>query len=72
MDLYNLNNNRLEPLNKSGFALEKDIQTLVERNLSSLFGLEFVSTEFAIDDFRIDTLAFDEENSAFVIIEYKK
>lgn len=72
MDLYRLDNNRLEPLNKSGFDLEKDIQALVEKNLTSLFGLEFVASEFSIDDFRIDTLAFDEENSAFVIIEYKK
>lgn len=72
MDIYRLSNNQLEPLSKSGFDLEKDIQGLVEKNLTSLFGLEFIASEFAIDDFRIDTLAFDDENSAFVIIEYKK
>lgn len=63
MDLYRLHNKELEPLSKSAFDLEKDIQALVEANLSSLFNLEFVASEFTIDDFRIDTLAFDEENS---------
>jgi predicted transport protein len=72
MDLYRLHNNELEPVSKTAFDLEKDIQSLVEKNLSSLFSLEFVATEFSIDEFRIDTLAFDEENNAFVIIEYKK
>lgn len=72
MDLYRLHNKELEPLSKSAFDLEKDIQALVEANLASLFNLEFVASEFTIDDFRIDTLAFDEENSAFIIIEYKK
>ena len=34
--------------------------------------LNFVKTEFAINNFRIDTLAFDDELNSFVIIEYKK
>lgn len=72
MDLYKLNSNSLVPLDKASFDLEKDIQLLVEANLSSLFNLQFVASEFAIDDFRIDTLAYDEENAAFVIIEYKR
>jgi predicted transport protein len=72
MDLYRLTKSELEPVSKSAFDLEKDIQSLVEQNLTALFSLEFVASEFAIDEFRIDTLAFDEENNAFVIIEYKK
>ena len=36
-----------------------------------LFNLEFVATEFQYNDFRFDTLAFDENCNSFVIIEYK-
>jgi len=72
MQLFSCNNDILNPLDKKPFALEKDIQTLVENNLETLFSLQFVSTEFTITDFRLDTLAFDEQANAFVIIEYKK
>jgi hypothetical protein len=72
MQLFNLKNNALLPLSKDAFALEKDIQLLVESNLATLFNLQFVSSEFTIGNFRIDTLAFDEQSDAFVIIEYKK
>jgi len=39
---------------------------------SSTFGLEFVRSEFTLNNFRLDTLAFDNESSSFVIIEYKR
>ena len=51
---------------------QKDIQNLVENNLSDLFALEFVKSEFSIDNVRFDTLAFDKENNTPVIIEYKR
>ena len=55
------------------FGLEKEIQSIVENNLDTVFsGLEFVETEFQIDDLRPDTIAFDTEKKSFVIIEYKK
>ena len=44
---------------------------LCENNLQKIFGLLFVKREFSLNSFRIDTLAFDENNKAFVIIEYK-
>jgi len=72
MDLYKINNNKLEEINKESFNLEKDIQSLVENNLETLFNLEFISTEFTVGDFRVDTLSYDNENNNFVIIEYKK
>jgi len=52
--------------------LERDLQTVTESNLETIFGLDFVSTEFALHQFRIDTLAFDKETNSFVIIEYKR
>jgi predicted transport protein len=72
MDLYKITSSGLKAVEKASFDLEKDIQKLVESNLTGLFSLEFVSSEFTIGEFRIDTLAFDSESDAFVIIEYKK
>lgn len=54
------------------FELEKTIQILIEKNLGELFtGLEFIKSEHAIENFRMDTVAFDNEKQSFVIIEYK-
>ena len=72
MDLFSIKNNKLEYVDKESFNLEKDIQILVENNLETLFDLEFVSTEFRINDFRLDSLCYDNETNSFVIIEYKK
>ena len=61
-----------EKSNGKYFELEKIIQSLVEKNLDAIFsGLEFIETEFQIDDLRPDTIAFDSEKKSFVIIEYK-
>lgn len=54
------------------FTKEKELQLLVESNLEVLFNLKFVATEFSVADFRLDTVAYDEETKSFVIIEYKK
>lgn len=54
------------------FKLEKDIQTLVELNIKTLLRLDFIRSEFALNNFRIDTLAFDTETKSFVIVEYKR
>ena len=72
MDLYRISSGDLQEVEHNPFKLEKDIQTLVEQNLETLFKLQFISTEFRISDFRIDTLGFDLESNSFVIIEYKK
>lgn len=78
MPLFN-SNSKLEVLNQikeTPFKLEREIQHLVEANLDTLLGLEFVKSEFTISgsvqQLRIDTLAFDRKNKAFVIIEYKQ
>lgn len=71
MPLFKLQNNNLESIVPKDFK-EKTLQRITEKNLIKIFNLKFVSTEFALHNFRIDTLAYDEENSSFVIIEYKK
>jgi len=72
MAIFNIQNSKLTPIREKDLGLEKEIQTLTEENLDAVFGLQFVRTEFALGSFRIDTLAFDREANAFVIIEYKK
>ena len=71
MSLYKINNETLTPIKKIGFEYEKDLQSLTEKNLEELFNLQFVETEFQVDNLRIDTLAFNKESNSFVIIEYK-
>ena len=72
MQLFQNNKSSLMDLREISFKLERDIQQLFEKNLFQITGLEFVKSEFSIQNQRIDTLAFDMENNAFVIIEYKR
>lgn len=72
MRVFNLVKNNIEEVEQERFKLEKDIQSLVESNVNTLFNLSFVSSELSVGNYRIDTLCFDEENNSFVIIEYKK
>lgn len=80
MALFHIKNKILFPIGEQKFDLERDIQILTEANLQKVFGLTFVSgatnQEFSVraqeQDFYIDTLAYDEEQKSFVIIEYKK
>jgi len=72
MKLFKLNKTNLNEVEQIPFKLEKDIQSLVEVNVESVFNLKFIQSELSVDKYRIDTLCFDEENNSFVIIEYKK
>ena len=72
MLIYTTKNNNATALKEIKVDLESDIQKFVEKNIKSIFGLQFVSSEFIHQNFRIDTLAFNEETNSFVIIEYKK
>ena len=72
MDLYKIKKDTLEPIDRESFKLEKDIQSIVEKNIETLFNLEFISTEFSVGEFRLDSLCFDNESNSFVVIEYKK
>ena len=72
MILYKKNTYQLNELKEVPFKLEKDIQSLFEKNLNNLTGLTFVKSEFTIKSNRIDTLAFDSDSKSFTIIEYKR
>jgi len=72
--IFEIDANRLLPVEQKNFALEKELQTLIECNLQAVFNCRFVATEFstgAQHAGRIDTLALSEEDNP-VIIEYKK
>lgn len=76
MALFKINGNKLTQLSEvrfeSYFDKEKKLQNFTEANLQQLFGLEFVATEFNLENFWLDSLAFDSTTNSFVIIEYKK
>ena len=67
MDLYKIKKDTLEPIERDPFKLEKEIQSLIEKNMDILFNLEFISTEFKVGDFILDSLCFDNETNSFVI-----
>ena len=60
MELYNIKKNTLTQIETTTFNLEKDIQKLIENNTQEIFNLDFVSSEFSLNQFRIDSLALKE------------
>ena len=72
VSLYKLKKQQFKLIPPHPFKLEKEIQTLTEKNLKTVFNLELIKSEFRLRRSRIDTLAFDKENNSFVIIEYKR
>lgn len=72
MQIYRAQEQKMVELIEQPFRLEKEIQTIFENNLYEFTDLEFIKSEFTIKSNRIDTLAFDPESKAFVIIEYKR
>lgn len=71
MFLYKIDGNKLEDIKEKPFSKEVELHKLCESNLENIFGLKFVKREFSFNNFRLDTLAFDESSKSFVIIEYK-
>ena len=73
MAIFKIQKQKLIPIKEKKWPSEKHLQKLTEENLEKVFpDLQFVATEFPVETSRIDTLAFDKETSAFVIIEYKR
>lgn len=64
-------NGKVSQLSTKPFSLERELQTLVENNMDTFFGVSFLSSEFVITDGRIDSLGID-ENYCPVIFEYKR
>ncbi len=74
MPLFEIDNQKLTVLEQSNFMLEKNLQSLIENNLHTVFNCRLVKSEFPTGyqhSGRIDTLALSEDFNP-VIIEYKK
>ena len=72
MILYNNNSTKLNQVKEKPFKLEREIQSIFEGNLQEVMSLQLVKSEFAIKNKRIDSLAYDKQTNAFIIIEYKR
>jgi len=72
MILYNNNSFKLNQVKEKPFKLEREIQSIFENNLQEVMSLQLVKSEFAIKSKRIDSLAYDKQTNAFIIIEYKR
>lgn len=71
MKHFSVKSSGFQQINEQKFDLEEDIQQLTESNMDKVFGLQFVKSECALNNFRIDSLCFDLRTNSFVIIEYK-
>lgn len=73
MKLFNNStSSNLITLKEIPFKLEKEIQNIFEKNLQNIMSLVLVKSELTIKNKRIDSLAYDNETNAFIIIEYKR
>jgi hypothetical protein len=58
-------------LSPSQVALERELQTLLEKNMMIFFGVTFLKSEYRITNGRMDSIGIDENNCP-VIFEYKR
>lgn len=54
------------------FSKERTLQNIIEDNLKLALGVAFITSEFTVGEFRMDTIGYDEDLKTFVIIEYKR
>jgi predicted transport protein len=76
LKVFQIKNENIKELSEIGGkkidSNEKMVQSLIEHNLSIIFpSLEFLTTEYQIDNLRPDSIVFDNDRNSFVIIEYK-
>jgi predicted transport protein len=72
--IFKIDGLQAQELKGSSVALEKSLQTYMERNLEPLLSIKFLASEYSTGKThrgRIDTLGID-ENGCPVIIEYKR
>jgi len=72
MPIYKITDSEIHFIKEQTFKLEKEIQNICEKNLDKLLSIVFIKSEFRINEFRIDSLAYDEKSKSFIIIEYKR
>lgn len=70
LKLFNIKGN-VEELPSKQVTLEKELQTLLEENMQTFFGVTFLKSEYKITNGRMDSIGIDENNCP-VIFEYKR
>lgn len=68
--LFSIKGNVVELPSKQ-VTLEKELQTLLEKNMTTFFGVTFLKSEYRITNGRMDSIGIDENNCP-VIFEYKR
>ena len=74
LKLFRINGGRASELTSRSFALERNLQTLIEENMEVTFGVRYLASEYTtgkVHRGRIDSLGLD-ENGSPVIFEYKR
>lgn len=72
--LFRIGTDSVTELAGASVAVEKSLQSLIERHLEAFLGVRFLASEYSTGKThggRIDTLGIDENNSP-VIVEYKR
>ncbi|MBF0678786.1 MAG: DUF91 domain-containing protein [Devosia sp.] len=70
--LFRTDSTSVTELRGSAVALERSLQTLIERNMEAFLGVRFLASEFpTTNGGRMDSLGID-ENGSPVIVEYKR
>lgn len=63
--------NTVQELISTEVLLERELQSLIEKNMETFFGVRFLKSEYAIANGRMDSIGIDENNCP-VIFEYKR
>ena len=61
---------KVEELTSKSVTVEKELQSIIEKNMFDFFGVTFLDSEYKIDNGRMDSIGIDENNCP-VIFEYK-
>lgn len=70
LKVFSISNEIIE-LEPSTYELEIKLQRIIEDNMMTFFGIDFLDSEYAFNGGRIDSLGIDENNCP-VIFEYKR
>ena len=69
--LFNIDG-KVTQLQSGNVTLEKELQTVIEKNMETFFGVRFLASEYrTTDGGRMDSIGIDENNCP-VIFEYKR
>ena len=66
MPIFGISDNRLNPVEQTNFATEKELQSLIEANLDSVFNCRLVATEFSTGAQHAGRIEADPDNPHWI------